>query len=271
MRWFRASPRWAYLALACLGFFTGCYSERPSDPLAPGGSSDPFGEGQAQFVGLSALAVVNDLVVLVPEWTAGRMGGIGGIRTPEEVLSSAAPAWDDGDKGWVFSDSLIAGDISSPSRFAYRYAVHYSRCRVWQREARGADEMGMRIELLQDGHGESPEGQVESYTFDYHYRYWVNGRATGLRDRPFRYEGVGGMEGEFSLVSGGGASRSSYLAGFESDITLPEDGCPSGVVTIDVEPFTLTATYIGRSTVSWVLKRGIAPVSQGTVELNCGL
>ncbi len=253
-RWTLSITRLAIVGL--LGFSAlGCGSSDDSGPTnnIPTGTSynEQLAVAQAPGNAIMAAGIVQSGL--------GFAGGIG-IPGPDRD----EPVWDATDSRWEWTETYDYGGVPT----SYTYTLQYLAGGVPQQEPTGADTMRYTF----TGIGTSAQsGTTITYEFDYDIGY------SGLDTSTILMDGEGSYTYEISIdVPGGQDIDTLYATSWHTvdpGVSIPLDGCPTGEIIYEMDPYTLTVAFNGTSTYTYNLVDGggaDVPSGSGDGQMGCG-
>lgn len=238
----------------------GCSDD--SDPTNPGADTLNLTNVQAEDFSLSALEMVNELVNTVPEFATGDFDTWSLAKSQSDTV-----AWDPIQRAYTFDFEGPVFEMDPPNTWVMRVGI-WLQYRDAAGEALqypiGATEMevdyntGMTMHMVD---GESVADMDYDMATNMTVSYLGEGETYGIL-------GTGNTFIAMSQSGPQGSEAGQFNMTWSLDITASPDGCPTGTATVEVQDFTMTATYDGQGNANWTLV-GDNYQASGTEYMNC--
>jgi hypothetical protein len=253
-----------------LGLAAAC-DNQDGNPAGPGGPSDSTGSVQQfQEQAVMAFQTANGVAAGVDEIAHGDLSQIvAGLGMPGTARSENF-VWDPAQGAWVLSDQGTESDTTGTATWSIWAWVQF-------RDAAGVPQMdpdsttaAVGIALDWDIAAEAVENG-ERFAMDVDYASELD--VSGLPDGPYPVDGTGTISGRLQWSGLGEEDLDvSFAMGWDMDLVVPDqDGCPTGTMTVWVDPYEATATYDGTTTYDWVMTENGVVVATGSEPLECGV
>ncbi len=221
----------------------------------------------AEDFSLQALDVVSEMVTEVPDIAAADFGAWAMSKTSLAKANSDSVTWDPAHNAWVFTYAGPLLETTPPNywNFSLDLWVQYRNAMGPMQYPLGATQMEMRYGTGMDMHLEEG-GDMSEMTYQMDTRLTVSYLGEG---GAYGVVGSGNTVVDVNQVTASHSESGHFAMDWSLDVTVSDQGCPSGTATVNAQEFQLLASYDGQGNVTWTLT-GPNYNATGTDIVGCG-
>jgi hypothetical protein len=227
------------------------------DPAAPGGGGNNSGDDFDQATAVTQAQVASPQAVALVESIQGMALGVGNKNY----------AYNTANQRWEYDYSWSQAGYE----YDWFYTVQYlDGAGNPQQDADGAAS----IRHTMDGSGEYSLTQSGT-SLDYDFTYIYDMTVSGLGGSTYTMNGTGSTVIDYTYSYQGTTQSADYVMNWSTldpGITVPENGCPSGTIRYDMDPYRLDVVFNGTGTATSTLYDGsgnTVAAGGGTHQVGC--
>lgn len=244
------------LLLAVFLIIGGCGDK--DDPVAPVNTSDDFTEAvaitQTQAAGLQAVTLVEQIDMLSV--------GVDSKDNKNDYL------YNETKKQWEYTFGYTEAGFT----YELKYTVQY---RDGNGNAQRASSAASSLRHTMTGTGDYSYTDG-GYTMTYEYAYAYDTTVTGIQTQTRVVTGTGSTVYDYAYAGNGLNQSNTYETNWATQgngLSVPVDGCPTGTVRFNMDPYHYDVVFNNTSTATGTLYNAggtVIPDGGNTHTLSCG-